>query len=130
MSNISFKAWHKEKQEMFDVLVIDLNVDEVFLDKFSEKAMISGRLEEVHFWVSFSDVVLCQYSGLKDIDDNMVFEGDIVTHVSSHVSFEVFKDRHAFKLRSLNDDLVQEINPDDFYKSLKISGNVFLKKIK
>lgn len=124
MTDICFKAWHKEKQEMFDVLVIDMNINEVFLDKFSDMAMISGRLEEVHFWISFNDVILCQFTNLRDMCGNKVFENDVVS-LADGTLFEVFREMHCFKLKNINSEHVIDINHTSFDKEFVIKGNKF-----
>lgn len=124
MINICFKAWHKEKREMFDVLVIDMNVNEVFLDKFSDMAIISGRLEEVHFWISFNDVILCQFTNLRDMCGNNVFEHDVVS-LADGTLFEVFRETHCFKLKNINTKHVIDINHTSFDKEFVIKGNKF-----
>jgi uncharacterized phage protein (TIGR01671 family) len=69
MREIKFKAWHKERKEMYEVF--SLAKDYVFkntLDGVGTPGVPDN----------FKDVVLMQFTGLKDCEGNDIYEGDLL----------------------------------------------------
>ena len=76
--NIKFRAWHKEQKKMFEVLVLDMNSGEVFLDGLTVSTVYKGQTQQESTWVSVDEVELMMCTGQQDKHGNDIYEGDIV----------------------------------------------------
>lgn len=77
---ILFRAWHKQKKIMCDVLLI------CFVNRYvnvlPEYQLEGGNQEE---W-RFDEIELMQFTGLTDMMGQKIFEGDVVRPSASHIS--------------------------------------------
>ena len=118
--DIKFRAWVKDRKEIFEVILIDY---------VSKK--ITYLLERVGHLLNirhdkFNDVELMQYSGLTDMMEKEIYEGDIL--------FESFGERYykvVFENGSFRAEFEGEFEEHSFdlidvvAQGCKIVGNIY-----
>ncbi|WP_103621310.1 YopX family protein [Campylobacter concisus] len=105
--------------------VIDLNITSEIVTLWSEK-------EQTSFEVSFRKVKIMQYTGIKDIHSDRVFEGDIVkiilsqgdkTRIGEVIYYE---DNACFLVETTKGDYFTFMSED--IKSVEVLGNIYESK--
>lgn len=91
MREIKFRAWHKEKKIMGEVLEIDTIHSEICF--FNSNVDCSEFADLRH-------IELMQYTELKDKNDKEIYEGDIITihNVRAKVIFNSEEARFILKI--------------------------------
>lgn len=73
----------------------------------------------------FPGCILIQYTGLKDINENEIFEGDIIQCTDNKNIYICLYSKGCFWLRNINEENSIRGLIFEFQGTLKIIGNVF-----
>ena len=119
---IKFRAWLKEDKKMENVKTMDFTDKTIRCLKKNE--FINAYLLRI---VSFDDVELMQYTGLKDKNGKEIYEGDIVVlnNIENDNMCIVRYEHSSYRLEgwSLREDLS---NVEDRF--LEVVGNIYENK--
>lgn len=88
MREIKFRAWHKEKKIMGEVLGIDILHKEIFF---------SNENVDCYGHVDFKNIELMQYTGLKDKNNKEIYEGDILSDGNDEKPYKVIFENGSFR---------------------------------
>jgi uncharacterized phage protein (TIGR01671 family) len=115
MREIKFRAWHKEKKIMGEVLGIDILHKEIFFS--------NGDVDCCGF-ADLKYIELMQYTGLKDMREKEIYEGDIVTLHNSEYKVIFNTEEARFVLR--NDEFEMNIPfTNNNNKRMEVIGNIY-----
>lgn len=123
MREIKFRAYHKERKEIFEIASID----------FEEKkaALSNGIIKLLN--VDFKQFELLQYTGLKDENGKEIYEGDIVLIKLDETSTwykTVIKFKEGVFIASLVDgeDYIYIFNRGFDNNDFEVIGNIYENK--
>ena len=120
MRETKFRAYHKERKEMFEIASID----------FEEKkaALSNGTIKLLN--VDFKQFELLQYTGLKDKNGKEIYEGDILFFRDENMKYIVVWQDTAFIIKSIEirKYLEKMCWLDDTEICCEIVGNIYENK--
>lgn len=115
MREIKFRAWDKEKKQIFDVSNINFIGEEI--DVYTNDSS-SGD------WIGFDYIELMQYTGLKDKNGVEIYEGDIVKVMDRTFAIVKYsRDRGAYYLDC--ERKIGDVGLICQYDMIKRVGNVY-----
>jgi len=112
MREIKFRAWDKVNKIMNEVCIINFDDNNV------------GLKPDYDYTLSFEDIELMQYTGLKDKNGKEIYEGDIVKSNYKTGNLVVFFVRGCFRL-TYSKELIGIWLEIHLFEELEVIGNIY-----
>lgn len=122
MNEIKFRVWDKENKEMLKVQELD------FADTFYG-GRLAIRTDQYNDYFDLEDMILMQYTGLKDKNGKEIYEGDII-RATKRTDLEL--NYHNFKVFMHNGCyMFGNYNAHEFFDKFnfkEVIGNIYENK--
>ena len=117
MRDIKFRIWDIENKEMLEVQELDF-----------EPTFYGGRIairpDQYSDYFDSEDMILMQYTGLKDKNGKEIYEGDKVYIIPEDEYGEVKWDIESARFVVIYDDIITDF--DNWYgKDLEVVGTIY-----
>jgi uncharacterized phage protein (TIGR01671 family) len=120
---LSFRAWHEEKEYMYENIAIGLMEKILYSRGTPKKKGPDWYVSEEH-----SDAIhVMQYTGLKDDKKKKIFEGDVLAIGAQDKVAEVFwsNENARFEIHFLEDDREIDFADKRSLRQVKVIGNIY-----
>lgn len=116
MREIKFRCWDTENKQMLKVQELD------FEDTFYG-GRLSIRADMYNDYFDIEDMILMQYTGLKDKNGKEIYEGDIVKLGTYTKGVVEYSDKYAQFIIINTNTIEYEYEPLGDYTKIEIIGN-------
>lgn len=112
-----FRAWDKSGGEvMLKVYAIDF---------YYRKIRFGSGEDEWRNWDDSGEIILMQYTGLKDKNRKEIYEGDIIEDGDAGIFFEVCFIEDGFWGREINTSSNDILRLSELVPSCEVVGNIY-----